>query len=74
MEFYGWDGERLAFTQSEANQWHMIYEPESFTQSRNHCRNRMLHIHSTVAWFKTLRLLNCSFGEDLSLMQLFLRR
>ena len=31
MEFYGWDGDRLAFTQSEENQWHVIYEPESFT-------------------------------------------
>ncbi len=31
VEFYGWDGDRLAFTQSEENQWHVIYEPESFT-------------------------------------------
>ena len=31
VEFYGWDGDRLAFTQTEENQWHIIYEPESFT-------------------------------------------
>ncbi len=31
VEFYGWDGDRLAFTQTEENQWHVIYEPESFT-------------------------------------------
>lgn len=31
VEFYGWDGDRLAFTQTEEYQWHVIYEPGSFT-------------------------------------------
>ncbi len=31
VEFYGWDGDRLAFTQTADSQWHIIYEPESFT-------------------------------------------
>ena len=31
LEYYGWDGDRLAFTKDQSNQWHYLYEPDSFT-------------------------------------------
>src|SRR5699024_7549845 len=30
-EYYGWDGDRLVFCSDLTDQWHYLYEPESFT-------------------------------------------
>lgn len=30
-EYYGWDGDRLVFCNDQKQQWHYLYEPDSFT-------------------------------------------
>ena len=31
IEYYGWDGDRLTYCNDQSQQWHYLYEPDSFT-------------------------------------------